>query len=777
MSPVAADRGLYVWPTIARPPDPIDPADIENSSVLWLRTAPDIVYPPPISPNHAVVLPGDFPDADAMFDAYENVLDFLILCDGTAELRGWGPIIVNGSTRASGTSSRYRTIRVFNVADDHLHPYDRRDGNEALIDSIQFTNGAAYWMVIGFHQLAMPTQNDVRSGSHHIIFSRFLLQGQTGNYGFQGRAGDGCIVQQCCLLDPGVGGGLIGISPDPNEGAQTGFKSLDNEVRNYVDGMLVGYNPSDGFTNIDVHSEGNDYYQDGTRYLPGTQLAETENGIDIKGSSSLVQSVSRRDRIWGQRQYVGHAQGDAVEIHRWARNWLFDQVYIDDCRHGFYETAWDSPTDPETERDIVVTDSQFTRVRAWTVGTGAGSIFRCFNNLNVSNSWFADSDGVLYVPATMRAGGPVFNDNTRTSAPTYIAGGFGTPYVENDNLVGDPAAARQFIQCQRWTGGGVIFRLGAKITAVQLDREPVAAFSAILVGGEVTIAEAIVTYGGATIVSRNWNWGDGSADSTTANPTHTYEANGIYTITLDIEDSNGLTHKTQRHVWVTALPEPEMPRVRAVSAMAESQVAFQPNLPSGIVENDLLLLLVVTQGTQPATLSDAQGFLACGNSPQDVGLASGSVLAAFARYAPAGTVTAPTIADSGDHHLAYMIRIDRENLSDAFDLELGDILTTASTTGTMPGGTTGGPNRLILFCCTTGADSSSPQFSGHASVAPHVANLTELINGGTALGNGSGLLVLVGEKATQGAFGGATTTLASTFRQARMTFAIQGEPP
>ncbi|GAA1016589.1 glycosyl hydrolase [Acrocarpospora pleiomorpha] len=45
--------------------------------------------------------------------------------------------------------------------------------------------------------------------------------------------------------------------------------------------------------------------------------------------------------------------------------------------------------------------------------------------------------------------------------------------------------------------------------------------------------------GGA--LTYTWNWGDGTANSTAANPSHTFTANGTYNVTLTVRDPQGLT--------------------------------------------------------------------------------------------------------------------------------------------------------------------------------------------------------------------------------------------
>ena len=54
-----------------------------------------------------------------------------------------------------------------------------------------------------------------------------------------------------------------------------------------------------------------------------------------------------------------------------------------------------------------------------------------------------------------------------------------------------------------------------------------------------------------TIVSRNWNFGDGTS-STATNPSHTYAAAGTYTVTLTVTDNSGLTNTRSQSVTVSS---------------------------------------------------------------------------------------------------------------------------------------------------------------------------------------------------------------------------------
>lgn len=59
-------------------------------------------------------------------------------------------------------------------------------------------------------------------------------------------------------------------------------------------------------------------------------------------------------------------------------------------------------------------------------------------------------------------------------------------------------------------------------------------------GASFAAAQSSDPYPGGSIADYSWNWGDGTAGSSTQTPTHTYAAPGSYLVTLTVTDSYGL---------------------------------------------------------------------------------------------------------------------------------------------------------------------------------------------------------------------------------------------
>ncbi|MFM2224346.1 MAG: hypothetical protein RJA07_548 [Bacteroidota bacterium] len=104
------------------------------------------------------------------------------------------------------------------------------------------------------------------------------------------------------------------------------------------------------------------------------------------------------------------------------------------------------------------------------------------------------------------------------------------------------------ISSQTYTVTGIASATGCSNTAsivVNVNPLPDATFTTSLNITDVTFTSSIF---GSTY---NWSFGDGSANSTQASPTHTYTQNGNYTACLTITDNNSCSDSTCQTIVIT----------------------------------------------------------------------------------------------------------------------------------------------------------------------------------------------------------------------------------
>ena len=80
--------------------------------------------------------------------------------------------------------------------------------------------------------------------------------------------------------------------------------------------------------------------------------------------------------------------------------------------------------------------------------------------------------------------------------------------------------------------------------------------TSIALNGDVTFIGSITLIGSDTLTSYTWNFGDGTTDSSTLAPTHTYTSAGTYTVTLTVVTAAGTTISSRtNYITVSAQPE------------------------------------------------------------------------------------------------------------------------------------------------------------------------------------------------------------------------------
>jgi len=188
-----------------------------------------------------------------------------------------------------------------------------------------------------------------------------------------------------------------------------------------------------------------------------------------------------------------------------------------------------------------------------------------------------------------------------------------------------------------------------------------------------------------------------------------------------------------------------------------------------------IALLIVESANQAISLSIPAGFVQVTNSPQGTGTAGGAAATRLALYWKRATSSAesnPTVADSGDHQIARIITfrgvIESGN---PWDVSVGTVASSASTSVSIPGATTTVANTLVVAIVANATDTASARTSAWTN--SNLTSLTERVDNNTSSGNGGGFGVATGVMATAGAYGATTATLATSSVQGRVSLALK----
>ncbi|TSC60441.1 MAG: fibronectin type III [Parcubacteria group bacterium LiPW_15] len=225
-------------------------------------------------------------------------------------------------------------------------------------------------------------------------------------------------------------------------------------------------------------------------------------------------------------------------------------------------------------------------------------------------------------------------------------------------------------------------------------------------------------------------------------------------------------------IWGIPSANAAIPTFVGCGAAAGAAAAITPVLPAGIAANDILLLFLETSG-QAITIANGNGgtWTEVSGSPQSP---SGAVtLTVFwSRYN--GTQGDPTTSDSGNHQggsiCAYRGVVTTGN---PWDVTSGSVDATSDVSGDIAGATTIGPDRLVVI---VGAGATAADTPIATVVNSSLANISAVrVNAETGTGDGGGLTVFDGQKATAGAYSTTTVTFATATVKGMMTISLQ--PP
>jgi PKD repeat protein len=188
-------------------------------------------------------------------------------------------------------------------------------------------------------------------------------------------------------------------------------------------------------------------------------------------------------------------------------------------------------------------------------GTGADKHGRAILLLDEEN------DRVHVFATSSENKGTVYTKAASLRAPRF-GPGVGTPFLRStaSATMNNPTSTKQPVSGA--TGAVVVGGLGSTgrywHNALALPAKRPAEIEAELVGSPTSgFAPLTVSFSDRSSVAvsgRTWNFGDGSRISTDANPVHTYEDPGTYTVTLTVWNGNDSEHTRTRRAYVTVLP-------------------------------------------------------------------------------------------------------------------------------------------------------------------------------------------------------------------------------
>jgi hypothetical protein len=191
--------------------------------------------------------------------------------------------------------------------------------------------------------------------------------------------------------------------------------------------------------------------------------------------------------------------------------------------------------------------------------------------------------------------------------------------------------------------------------------------------------------------------------------------------------------------------------------------------------NDIGLLFIESAGGEAANLGTPAGFAAVTNSPQSTGAGTaGTRITVYWARATSSAMGAPTVTDPGNH--AYGVILTFRGCyqgGDPWDVTAGGVKATASTSASAPAVTTTVANTLVINAISRDDDAAGAEFGTSVTWAnANLGSLTEQSDAGTTSGNGGGIGIATGTKATAGDTTATTVGVTSSIN-AQMTIALK----
>jgi PKD repeat protein len=265
-------------------------------------------------------------------------------------------------------------------------------------------------------------------------------------------------------------------------------------------------------------------------YLGGAQGDVGESvAVEEDDSTTVVGTTLSPDFPWTAGGYLGPPGAINLFVARMASN---GSSLTYSARLPLTASAG-GPGCPMVPRGFrVALDGQG---RSWLVGSTSVTDFPIVNPLQAQLN--GSSDGLI---------GVLTADGAQLAFSTYLGGGAADALRDvamgpgGDVLVAGDTSSPDLAASQgSYRGGGDVFVARISTTAAALS----ASVSASPLSGLAPLGVSFSgsASGGTGLYSFDWDFGDGSPQSSRESPTHTYALGGSYTATLIVTDSGGAT--------------------------------------------------------------------------------------------------------------------------------------------------------------------------------------------------------------------------------------------
>jgi hypothetical protein len=212
-----------------------------------------------------------------------------------------------------------------------------------------------------------------------------------------------------------------------------------------------------------------------------------------------------------------------------------------------------------------------------------------------------------------------------------------------------------------------------------------------------------------------------------------------------------------------------LPTFVAAGTVASGTGDITPGLPAGWASNDILLVFCESGTADPPPAVPTGYAHVTGSSIST----TGTRLTVFWKRSTS-VESAPLIADTGNHQSARMIAVRGcRTTSNPWEITQTSVEAVVDTSGSATGPTTTQANCFIVIAASSDYDPAGDDTVGYSAwTNAALGSLTEQIDNRSAAGGGGGLGVATGTKASAGAVGATTYTLANAANKAHLVIAL-----